>query len=347
MKYYERSTFNPGGYKDRIDTRDYMFDEIAGAVVKPFNWEAGWDVETDLGIRLKKPSFKLPIKDQGDSFSCGGQSWSQYAGVLEAIATNSFEERSAKFLYAQTYVPGGGSRGRDNADIFVNQGAAKESKLTSYQNSNPPSEAFITRSQDITDLVRTDAKLSKALAYAQTGIDIDSMAIAVRDNLGVIIGLDGANNGTWVSAFPKLPEVVQWRHWVYGLKAKLINGVKYIGIINSWGKDVGEDGVQWLSEVYFKKNVWSGWTHVFAPLPIVDFSHIFNTDIKVGDKGEEVVALQKILQMKGFFPKEVPATGLYGSITQRSVKNFQIANNILNTSGGVVGPLTRAKLNIN
>ncbi len=346
MKYYEKSNFNPGGYMDRIDTRDYMFDEIAGAVVQPFIWEVGWDIEVDLGVRLNKPKFKLPVKDQGPSFSCGGQSWASYAGVLEAVSTGTFEERSAKFLYSQTYVPGGGSRGRDNADIFVNQGTSKETTLSSYQNGNAPSEAFITRSQDITDAVRTDAKLSKALAYAQTGTDIDSIAVAIRDNSGVIIGLDGSNNGTWASTFPQSPAVVQWRHWVYALKAKLINKVKHVGILNSWGKDVGEEGIQWLSESYFKKNVWSGWTHVFKSLPIVDFAHIFDIDMRLGDKGEEIIALQKVLQMKGFFPEGVPTTGLYGSITQRAVKAFQVANGILNTSGNIVGPATRLKLNV-
>ncbi len=345
MKYYERPDFSPGGFKDRIDNRDFLFSEVAGAVVTPFDWDQGYDIEKELSNTLNKPNFKLPVKDQGPSFSCGGQSWSTYAGVLEAFASGTFEERSAKFLYSQTYVPEGGSRGRDNADIFVNQGAARETLLTSYQSNKPPSEVFMTRSQDITDPVRTDAKLSKALAYAQAGNDIDSVAMAIRDNYGVVLGVDGSNNGTWVDAFPKPPSTVVWRHWIFGGKAKLINGVKHIGVFNSWGKDVGEGGWQWLSAAYFKKNVWSSWTHVFAPLPVVNYSHIFNIDIRLNDKGDEVTALQKILQMRGFFPETVPTTGLYGSITQRAVKAFQVANGITNTTGNIVGPSTRLALN--
>jgi len=337
--------FNPGGFQDRIDTRDFQFDEVAGASVIPFDWNQGIDIETELSTRLSIPNFKLPVKNQGLSFSCGGQSWANYAGVLEAFATGTFEERSAKFLYSQTYVPGGGSRGRDNADIFVNQGAARENILTSYQATKPPTEVFMERSGDITDSVRIDAKLSKAIAYAQTGTDINSVAMAIRDNMGVVIGVDGQNNGSWVSTFPIPPTTVQWRHWLYCCGAKLIGGKKYIKILNSWGKDVGDGGFQYLSEDYFNSHVWSGWTHVFAPLPVVNFAHVFNIDIKMGDMGQEVIALQKVLQMKDFFPSTVPTSGLYGKITKSAVLKFQIANNIFNTSGAIVGPSTRKALN--
>ncbi len=275
MSNPNKTDFNPGGEVDRVDNRDFQLTEIAGAIVVPFDWNKGVDIETELRTRLNIPTFKLPVKDQGDSFSCGGQSWASYAGVLEAFATGTFEERSAKFLYSQTYVPGGGSRGRDNADIFVTQGAARELVLTSYQSSMPPTEVFMEQSGDITDNVRIDAKLSKALAYAQTGTDINAVATAIRDNMGVVIGIDGENNGTWLSPFPKPPTTVQWRHWLYAGKAQVFGGKKYIGCLNSWGLDVGDrnnPGWQWLGEDYFASHVWSGWTHIFAPLPIVTFA---------------------------------------------------------------------------
>ena len=98
--------FDPGGVPDRVDNRDFKWDEI-GFGTSPFDWQKGFDIEFELGT-------KLPTKDQDGSYSCGGQAWSQYAGVLEATFSGTLEERSAKFFYAQTYQKGGGSSGRDN-----------------------------------------------------------------------------------------------------------------------------------------------------------------------------------------------------------------------------------------
>lgn len=336
--------FNPGGIVDRVDNRDFMYDEVGGVPMNQFDWQAGFDVEVELGR-------KLVVKDQASSFSCGGQAWSYYAETLEALSTKTYEPRSAKFLYSQTCVPGGGSRGRDNADIFVNQGVCKESVLSSYDNGQPPSEAFMQRSVDITTAARMDAKLSRASAYAQTGSDIDSVATAIQQNHGVILGIDGQNNGTWSSEFPKPPTVTAWRHWVFACGAKLIDGVKYIKIINSWGTDVGDKGVQWLGADYFTSHIFSGWTHVFAPLNPPFLTHEFKVIMNFGDNNTEVSALQSALRLDGEFPISVASTGVYGDITRAAVLAFQLKNGIVSlpaesNNGKIVGPKTLARLNL-
>lgn len=221
--------FNPGGFIDREDKRDFMWQELGGATSTQFDWVKGFDVEKELAIRLNIPNFKLTVKDQGVSFSCGGQSWSYLAEVLEALNTGTYEPRSAKYLYSQTCVPSGGSRGRDNADIFVNQGVSKEDTLTSYENNSPPSEKFMQRSKDITDFARQDAKLSKASAYAQTGVDIESVATAIQKNHGVVLGVDGQNGHQWQSAHPTPPNQVIWRHWIAAFRAISITPTEYQG----------------------------------------------------------------------------------------------------------------------
>ena len=355
--------FHPGGIKDRVDLRDHKWSEV-GFGSAPFDWSGlGYSVEDELRLKLNNPSFKIPVKNQDGSGSCGGQAWSYYGGSLEALYTGSFEERSAKFIYAQTYVPGGGSAGRENSNIAIKQGWAKEAVLPSYDGGNPPSEAFMERSGDITDVVRQDAVNAKAASYADVNQDIDTIAQAVRDNHGVIIGVVGSNNATWYSIFPAPPTMAEsrWYHWLYAGKARMINGKKHIGVLNSWGPVVGENGWQWISEDYinaillgdvYGKAIWSVWAMVYNTVIVPPtFTHNFSVNIAFSQSGNEVSALQKALQLDGEFPLGVPPTGYFGDITRRAVLAFQIKYQldtpaVLNLlAGKSVGPKTRTKLN--
>lgn len=342
IELVEQAGFDPGGVVDRVDNRDFTVEEVAFAT-PPFDWSTVFDIESKLGV--------IQPKDQGESGSCGGQAWANLAAVLEALSTGSYEERSAKYVYAQTYQKGGGSTGRDNAQIFVGQGVSRETVLSSYMDGNAPTEAFMERGGDITDAARLDAKLDQSTIYAQGSTTIDSVAKNIRDFNGVILGVTGQNNGTWLTPFPKPPTRTEWRHWVYAGKVKMIDGVKYIGFLNSWGPDVGENGWQWLSEAYFKDAIpggaiWSAWTHILkAAPPHPTLHHTFNVDLEYhGTRGNEVMALQDALKLEGFFPTSVASTGYFGLITKSSVVKFQTAYNIQPASG-IVGTKTRAILN--
>lgn len=69
----------------------------------------------------------------------------------------------------------------------------------------------------------------------------------------------------------------------------------------------------------------------------------FNTNLTVGSKGADVIALQTLLIAKGF---TIPAgaTGYFGTLTQAAVQKFQTANGIT-PAAGYFGPITRAKVN--
>lgn len=253
-----------GAYQDIYDSRDYKWSEM-GKGSTPFDWNIGYDIESVMGLTINP-------KDQNGSGSCGGQAFSYYGAIKEALMTGTYEERSAKFLYAQCYVPSGGSRGRDLCDIAINQGFGRETFTPSYENGNPPNEEFMIRSQDITDLARQEAKSTLALSYASVdSANIDAVAQAIRDNHGCVIGITGENGKGWLTTYPLPATKTDWRHWVYAGKAKMINGKKHIGIINSWG-DIGERGWQWVSEDYFNARidgvspVWSAWTLVLKKI---------------------------------------------------------------------------------
>ena len=342
-------TFNPGGIPDAHDDRDYQLEDVIGMALPPFDWKQGYDVEEELQTKLHNLAFHIPVKDQGQSGSCGGQAWGYYGEVLEALQTGSFEERSAKFLYAQTFVPGGGSSGKANCIVAHKQGWGKEALTRSYDHVNPPTEAFMDRPQDITDAARSDAKAAKALVYAAPNyIDIDSIASATKLIHGTIIGIAGCNNGTWLSQTPAPPtrDKSWWYHWLYVGGALRINGKKYLLVLNSWGKDVGTNGWQHISEDYVNTPgaITNVWTIVYdnTVLPQT-FTHNFTVPLHKGQTNVEVTALQTALKILGYFT--VPVTGYYGALTAKAVLAFQVAQGISPTSDINVGPQTNAALN--
>lgn len=249
---------NPGGLQDKIDQRDYQWADFASSNgIASYNWNEDFDIEEVLKL-------KIPTKNQNGSSSCGGQAWSYYLSVIEAIDDGSFEERSAKYIYEQVFVSGGGAYGRDCSDLCVKQGVAREALCSSYYNGRPPSEEFMQKTT-ITQEMRADASKDKALKYAQVGLSIDEVAQAIKANRGVVIGVNGSNNGTWGSLYPKPPAdwtKTEWRHWIYAGKVKTINGKRYIGVKNSWGA-IGENGWQYLGEEWFNGSVFNVWTLTF------------------------------------------------------------------------------------
>lgn len=351
----EQPGFHPGAYRDKFDGRDFKFGEGELAfAAKEFDWEKGYDIEVELAKKIGLPTWEMAPKDQGASGSCGGQSWSYYSSVLEAMFTGTVESYSAKYVYAQNFAPGGGTFPRDNAQLYVNQGICLEAFLTSYENGQPPSEEFMRRAIDISDSVRANARNNRASAFASVNPKIDLFASALAANYGMTLGISGENNGTWLSPFPQ-PAVGsdKWGHALYVGKAKLINGKKHVGILNSWGKDVGERGWQWISEDHFLTgNVWPGWTHVFNVKPVPPgYIHEFKRELDYGMENAEVMALQKALQSIGFFHSGIIPTKYFGRITEQAVQEYQCARQIVcggtprSTGYGRVGQKTIAQLN--
>ncbi len=338
-------TFNPGAIQDTVDVRDFQFGEEIGHASVPFDWNTGFDIENVLG-------FKLKIKDQGTSSSCGGQAWSYAGHVWDKIIDSENDEKSAFFIYAQTFVQGGGSAGRPNCDVVISQGWGSEVAAPSYINGIPRTESQYQRPQDITPEAKTGAAKDKAFAYANVSLDSDTIAQAIRDNNGCIMGIHGVNNGTWRSTYPLPPTTLSgaWSHWVYFGKAKLMNGKKYFGFANSWGTSVGDNGWQWISEDYINARpggypaIWSVWTIVAKSDPVVvALEHHFAHFLKQGDRNNEVQILQKALQIDGCFPSNVDTTTYFGTITANAVKKFQMKYGL--NIDGKVGSRTNAKLN--
>lgn len=347
--------FNPGALPYEPRQTDFQWANLGSALL-PFDWDKGYDIETELGLKLNQPGFKLPVKNQFQSGSCGGQTSSEMDAASEASFTRTFEERSAKYMIAQTFIVDQqgtmlGSRISDHATILKNQGCAKESVLLSYDAQGRTSDAFLNRPQDITEAARADAKQSKARSYAYVAPNIDLFAQALSNNFGMGMQLEGENNGTWLSAEPKPPTYRQWGHFMFGGKAKLRNGRKAIGALQSWGPNVGEAGWQWFYEDYFASGFMEiGLTIVFDDSIPPPPKYIFTRDLHKGMTGIDVKFLQVWLNSHGF---KVALSGLgspgqetsyFGELTRIAVSKFQQSKGI-EPSAGYFGPRTRAAIN--
>lgn len=78
--------------------------------------------------------------------------------------------------------------------------------------------------------------------------------------------------------------------------------------------------------------------------------HVFLTDLKLGDRGEEVKQLQVRLKELGHFPSYQECTGYYGPVTREAVYAFQQDYVSLSLTdmwyhGKYCGPKTRTALN--
>jgi hypothetical protein len=340
-----------GAAARRLDPRDYTFSplEVAEASA-PFAWIPGTGPDKTIDALL-------PTKNQGASGSCGGQAVSYYGEVIRYVYAGDGAQRSAKYPYSQVFAPGGGSNARDLANIAIKQGFALESDCPSYQAGFPPTEAFMERPQDITPVARIGAAKDQAsMAYAFPTIELDSVAQAASACLGILLAISGTNNGTWLSSEPKPPTPqdfasgAPWRHFMYARDPQIYNGKKGLWAKQSWGAGVGLNGWQFLDEDYFAAGgIWDAMVLIYNSAPVAPPHYTFAADLKLGDTGPAVTALQQYLAYDGEF--NLSPTGTFGPITANALLRFQLKYSLSSVAtldelgGEVCGPATRAKLN--
>lgn len=260
LRLLARSKKNDAGFgtglkPQPIDKRDY--EEPLGT--GEFDWDAGYDIEKAMTEAYETP-FKIPVHNQGGSSSCVGQAWTYYGSVKNYFEIGGWTKASAKDVYSWIYAIWGGAYLRDGAKRYTNQGVLPEKEWPSYWLGNPPTETFMRqRAKDskVYDQLRQVLKSKEYRSVANN--TIDDAAKAIEINGGMVIGVNGENNGTWGGVYPQIPTKRDWGHALYCGKAVKRNGKKYIGVLNSWGM-VGEDGWQYLGEEWWtSRNVFDGW----------------------------------------------------------------------------------------
>ncbi len=212
---------------------------------KPFDWTLDPQV---IQNRLNAIG-PIPIKNQFQSDSCGGQAGSYWLGVVMAQGSNSkYSEVSAKSVYAPIAYPGGGTTDVDLQREIMNVGAVAENIVPSYRPDGTTDEVWMTDKSWMTTENMIIALKDAGWIEVTVQNDINAIAEAERDYGAIIWHIQSMFNAyapeNWLSSNPQLPPVNPTEgHLMCAHNAQLVNGVPTIIALQSWGSQV-PNGVQ-------------------------------------------------------------------------------------------------------
>jgi len=257
----DTKNYGKGALKDKRDIRDFRLEvhlKRIGAPILPLTY--------DISDKVNG------IKNQGSSSSCGGQAFSYYIEMLTRLRDNTQFQLSAKDVYSNVFVPGGGSYARDLLKRIQNYGIAQEKDISSYENGQPPSEQFmesvIPRTNDI-DLDAKQRLIGAYLTFSST--DQTQVKQAIYTGNGAIIAVLG-NDYCWthlqdgIVSVPDNNSQCPWGHFLYLLGWEVKDGIPCYKFVNSWSLDWGINGFGYLPEGYLIKGLgYNEWTTVELP----------------------------------------------------------------------------------
>ena len=295
----------------------------AGKDTAPFDW-------TKPLIR----NYTQPVKNQFGAGMCGGELLSQLLAIYRTVILGlPYQELSEISIYSPRCIKGGGMYLSDLILCANFGGATLFSEVPTPTNCT---EAQAENTGWETDTLLRECASRTVLDVLSVSIDIDSIAQAIRDYGAVGFLLGGSNNGTWDSVYPQPPlagATPEWFHFMCSTpNIPVPVGVKNVPVFQSWGSQVGNNGVQSFGENYIN----SGFIYDCFTVT----KHLFNTDLKFGMVSDEV----KYLHIKLGIPQTTFGFGVFGPKTLSAVQAYQTANGIQAT--GYVGVLTRARLNL-
>lgn len=199
----------------------------------------------------------------------------------------------------------------------------------------------------------TEDGLKQAITYAQA----NNGAVAILRRIGDSYWKDSQGNITWDKnkILPiRIPAQFSSGHeeLLYGYDHEEGTGRMRIYWLNHWSKAWADNGRGWEYFDVWQSHIVEARVSVHSVPVVPTFTYNFTKQLKIGDKGPDVVALQHCLKLEGVFPDNIPFTGSYLTLTQQAVRDFQTkyASEILAPLGiknptGIVGNNTLKKLN--
>lgn len=349
---------------------DYRDIPLSAVLETPESFPDSFEVNVD----------QIPVWNQKQIGSCIGHASAKKKQVMDKEEMKQVFPLSPRFIYALCKsvdgLPYEGTYYRLAGKILMDYGCATEVTV--------PNNCDISHAEYINLKYITPAAYKEAKQFAIKGFayvnphNLDELRRGIMEG-GVLLGMKLDNNW-WTNKagirsykaediLPlRVPDKILGGHAVFAYKWDTIDGRVRIWIINSFGDSWGLQGKGyffWDEYNAFSENgvpgLIEGWTYIDLPndwikevkeLPKAqDFSYNFLKDIVKGETSVNVKNLQIALKILGFFPASIKETGYYGPITQKAVKEFQLAYKVasiaeINHVNGLrVGPKTRIGLN--
>lgn len=273
---------------------------LSAPTPRVIDWATGYDVEA---------TFTVPQRNQNGSSSCTAQATSYYCEALARIEHAKYETYSARFIYSQVFIPGGGAYIANAMRIPLVQGLASLQSVPEGDSS----ETTLTDAS-LNAMGQIEAKGDK---YAQITNykDIDQLAGIVEDYGGFVTGYSGGN----VNGYPmyendgtfKIPTHITYGHAVWVCGYELRNGVRCLKIKNSWTNQWGSNGYGFIPEEFVRNG------------PLFD-AYVY-ADLADLDPMSMVLTADQVRRQYVMLRKAVPAQSEVDFWVGRSLDEFQIA----------------------
>lgn len=197
-----------GLHRQPPDSRDFQYEEVMGAA--PIDWTKGFINPEPLD------------SDQGSSNRCVGEAFSYFHQQLKQI------KFSPRDIYSQIYLPQSGAYLRSGAEILCTKGQQTIEECGDPNLNNEANNRIkCGHPENATDSL-------EANYYAINGKSIDVIAMAIRDNKGCVIGIEGDNAGWHDMTNPVPPKNYEWGHALYMYGFHMHDGKKCAIAKSSW-----------------------------------------------------------------------------------------------------------------
>lgn len=308
--------------------------------------------------------IKASSISQGQTLRCV----SEYAGI--ALEWAEFLESQVRLPFSRRDVydrrfnrPEGGMAMWDLFAI-MREGACLESQLPS----TAATESEINQPYDVTDDMRmARAKYASGASFMWKSWTIDDLAMMIQSGIPVCLFwfFDNTTYDEWWNQYPKVIDKnltvsgdKTGRHQAAGVVFCLFEGKKHIVVMDSAGQGFGagtQKNLRFVSEDFIKLRSYGAGFAIdkknLDHVPDPGFKYDFSRNLKYGDTGPDVQALQTILVLEGCMKIKTPTENYLG-MTQAAVKKLQekykkeiLDKVFLNKGTGIFGTWTRAFVN--
>lgn len=377
-KNQEELVFFTGGIPS---PRDYRDVPLAAATNIPTAFPSSYFADID----------DIPIWYQRKIGACVGHAAAKYKQKLDKVETGRVIPLSARFLYAVAKCRDGysfeGTYPRLVASILKNDGCATEAFVPNDTTLTHEEYVYNRNEKNIPAAAFEDAKAYRILGYAFADVkNVNELKTAIINSNGAMLLMrvgkewytskDGRTSWKAEDILPlRAPAEIVSGHevWLYGYEDVVEKGetrTKFY-IMNSWSERWGEDGIGWFYHDEYVDFLNEAITMVDLPndvkeqmkqLPTKEtFRHFFAWNVKRGQSGKQVIALQTALMIDGTFDRDLYSEllqsnelGWFGPVTADALYNYQKKYKIASDAelkyvryilGGVAGPKTRQHLN--